>query len=101
MQFLGIKLVTGQEIYGEVTITNDGRLKIDLPVALRMVPSQLQGGQPSMAMVPFPEMGDPESATLVIEPLHVVYTFKPFPELVSEYNKISKGESNASQIITG
>ena len=98
----GIKLVTGQEIYGSVYVMADGRLRIDFPVALRMVPSTIQGGQPSMAMIPFPEMADHTAGPLYIEPLHVVYTFTPFQELISEYNNISNGDNKgSSQIITG
>lgn len=102
MKFLGIKLVTGQEIYGNVENAADGRIKINFPVALRMVPSTIQGGQPSMAMIPFPEMADHTAGPLYVEPLHVVYTFTPFQELISEYNNIAQGANEGvPQIITG
>lgn len=101
MTIMGVKLVTGQEVFGEFQITPEGRVKLTNPVALRMVPSQLQGGQPSMAIVPFPEMADPSSGPLLIEPLHIVYTFVPFEDFVAEYKAIGQGGSGDKQIITG
>ena len=62
----GIKLVTGEEVFGEVEIMQDGRFSITNPVALRVVPSQIQGGQPGMAFVPFPQMMDENKNTLIM-----------------------------------
>lgn len=102
MAILGIKLVTGEQVFGDVEKTQDGRLRVRLPVSLRMVPSNIQGGQPSMAFVPFPEWADTESnLPIYFEPLHVVYTFVPYKELVLEYNALSDGETGSPQIITG
>ena len=84
MKMLGIKLVTGEEIFGQAERTQDGRLKLTNPVAIRMVPSQISGGQPNMAFVPFPQMMCETENTIYIEPLHIVYQFVPFKQLISE-----------------
>lgn len=97
----GIKLVTGEEIFGDVEIMHDGRFVITNPVALRMVPSQIQGGQPGMAFVPFPQMMDENESKLLIEPLHIVYHYQPYKELISEYNNLLSAGKGAPQIITG
>ena len=97
----GIKLVTGDEIFGDVEIMADGRFSITNPVALRMMPSQIQGGQPGMAFVPFPQMMDENKKTLLIEPLHIVYQYIPYKELILEYNNILSNEKGTPQIITG
>ena len=97
----GIKLVTGEEIFGETVILSDGRFLISTPVVLRLMPSQIQGGQPSMAFVPFPQFLDENDNKLIIEPLHIVYQFTPIKDLVSEYNNIVKDNKGTQQIITG
>lgn len=97
----GIKLVTNEELFGQTEILSDGRFKITNPVALRMVPSQIQGGAPSMAFVPFPQMASEKSNSLLIEPLHIVYQYTPYTELVSEYNNLVEDGKGTPQIITG
>jgi hypothetical protein len=103
MSVLAVKLVTGQEFFAECTRTQDGRLMAKGPVSLRLVPSKIQGGEPNMAFVPFLEMADHnEMQPLLIEPLHIVYTYTPAQDFVEEYNKIFFGENTGSkQIITG
>ena len=101
MKVLGVKLVTGEEIFGGCEAV-EGRLKMTNPVQLRMMPSQIQGGQPSMAFVPFPQMADEKFTEMFIEPLHIVYQFVPYPELISEYTNLVAGKTSATQqIITG
>ena len=100
MKVLGIKLVTGEEIFGLCEV-DTGRLKIVNPVQLRMMPSQIQGGQPGMAFVPFPQMADDNFTEMHIEPLHIVYQFVPHGDLISEYNNLVTGKSGTQQIITG
>jgi len=99
--FKGIRLVTGEEVFGIVEIMTDGRFIINNPVSLRMIPSQIQGGQPGMAFVPFPQMMDEKETKIMVEPLHIVYHYKPYKELISEYNTLMSGDKNSPQIITG
>ena len=103
MQILGVKLVTGQEFIAKCEKTQDGRLKATGPVAIRMVPSTLQGGEPNMAFVPFLELADHDQLQpLFIEPLHIVYSYVPYQDLITEYNNIFNGENTGTkQIITG
>jgi hypothetical protein len=100
MKVLGVKLVTGEEIFGACEAV-DGRLKISNPVQLRMMPSKIQGGEPSMAFVPFPSMAAENFTDMMIEPLHIVYQFVPYPDLVTEYQGLLSGKSTTQQIITG
>ena len=104
MKVLGVKLVTGQEFFADCEYTTDGRLMAKGPVSLRMVPSTIQGGQPNMAFVPFLELADHNKLQpLLIEPLHIVYTYTPAEDFIVEYNNIFSGENTGttSQIITG
>ena len=100
MKVLGVKLVTGEEIFGQCEVDN-GRLKITSPVQIRMMPSQIQGGQPGMAFVPFPQMADDQFTEMYIEPLHIVYQFVPYKELIEEYTGLVQGKTGSKQIITG
>ena len=65
------------------------------------MPSQIQGGQPSMAFVPFPQMADDSFSEMFIEPIHIVYQFVPYKDLISEYNNLVSGKKTQQQIITG
>ena len=101
MKVLGVKLVTGEEIFGICEVV-ENRLKITSPVQIRMMPSQIQGGQPGMAFVPFPQLADEEFTVMFIEPLHIVYQFVPYKDLITEYTNLVSGKSEGTkQIITG
>ena len=102
MSILGIKLVTGEEVIAKVENSGDNRLKLNNPVMLRVVPPQIQGGPPSMGFVPFPAFGEPNGQPVLIEPLHVVYTYTPVSDIVDNYNQWNTGIVTPSkQIITG
>jgi hypothetical protein len=102
MKVLGVKLVTGQEFFANCEYTTDGRLKATGMVSLRMMPARIQGGEPTMAFVPFLEMADHEPPqSLLIEPLHIVYTYVPYQDLITEYNNMFTQNTGTQQIITG
>lgn len=103
MKVMAIKLVTGEEIIGKCTGTPEGRIQITKAVTLRMFPSQIAGGQPSMGFQPFPTLSNPSvTSSLMLEPLHVVYSYEPDEPLVQEYERMfAEGFDNSAQIITG
>jgi hypothetical protein len=98
----GIKLVTGEEVISEVANMPDGRLVLKNPVQLRVVPPQLAGAQPSMGFVPFPSFGT-QGEKVLVEPLHIVYTYTPDEQIVANYNQMfgSGIITPSKQIITG
>jgi hypothetical protein len=98
----GIKLVTGEEVISEITNMPDGRFVLKNPVQLRVVPPQIAGGQPSMGFVPFPNFGT-QNEKILIEPLHMVYTYTPDEQIVANYNQMfgSGILTPSKQIITG
>ena len=84
----GVKLVTGEEIISSFTILPEGRFLLKNPVQIRIVPPQFSGGQPSVGFVPFPSFAEQsKNHTVVVEPLHVVYTYDPAEEIVQNYNQ--------------
>lgn len=101
MAIKGIKLVTGEEIIADVENSGDNRFKLTNSVQLRMVPPQVQGGQPSMGFVPFPPFGE-QKQSILIEPLHVAYMYDPVEDIVSNYKQTFGGIiTPPKQIITG
>jgi hypothetical protein len=100
MTVMAIKLVTGEEIIGDASATPEGRISVSNAVTLRMFPSQIAGGQPSMGFQPFPTLAISRRTPMMFEPLHVVYSYVPDEELVIEYNRMFE-EGASPQIITG
>lgn len=99
---MAIKLVTGEEIIGMTSVSPEGRLSVSKAVTLRMFPSQIAGGQPSMGFQPFPTFSSMQQpSTLMLEPLHVVYSYVPDEELVQEYQRMYNEGTSSQQIITG
>lgn len=102
MAILLLKLVTNETVISDVATTPEGRFKLTKPVTLRLFPSNLAGGQPTLGFAPFPEFCDVENQQpVLLEPLHVVYTCKPDENMISEYNRMVDMEQSSTGIITG
>lgn len=101
MTIKGIKLVTGEDVIADVENSGDNRYKLNNPVSLRVVPPQIAGGPPSMGFMPFPAFGD-STESMIVEPLHVVYTYTPVSDIIDNYKQLQTGIVTPSkQIITG
>ena len=101
MQVLGIKLVTGEEIIARTKPTAAGQLQVSDMVHIKLMPPQIQGGPPSLGFAPWPEYAEVGS-TILLEPLHIVYTYPVDNSILSEYNTMLGQETKSpSQIITG
>jgi hypothetical protein len=101
MQILGIKLVTGEEIIATTQPTKTGQLQVKGMVQIKLMPPQIQGGPPSLGFAPWPEYEE-EGSSLLLEPLHIVYTYPVDKGILSEYNSMLGQESKSTpQIITG
>ena len=101
MTILGIKLVTGEEIIATTSINNRGQLQVTKTVHIKLMPPQIQGGPPSLGFAPWPEYAE-EGSTLLLEPLHIAYTYPVDKGILSEYNAMfEQATKSTSQIITG
>jgi|LakMenEpi03Aug12_release.lakeMendotaPanAssembly.Ray.scaffolds.fasta_scaffold2996801_1 hypothetical protein len=88
MNIKGIKLVTGEEVIADVSGTPDNRIQLKNPVQIRVMPPKMAGSQPSVGFVPFPTFSDQTmNSTVLVEPLHVVYTYEPAEEITFNYNQ--------------
>ena len=100
MNILGIKLVTGEEIIATVKPTAQGQLQVTRMVHIKLLPAQIQGGPPSLGFAPWPEYAE-EGSTLLLEPLHIVYTYPVDKGILQEYNAMLGQETSTKSIITG
>jgi hypothetical protein len=107
-KIMGFKLVTGEEVVGIAQRSPNGQVQIELPLQLRMMSSKIAGSEGGLALVHFPEMSDYENHyPLFLEPLHIVYSYIPYAEVISEYNTIYESKMSGvkgtapTQIITG
>jgi hypothetical protein len=102
MSILGIKLVTGEEIIATTKPTATGQLQVSKMVHIKLMPAQIQGGPPSLGFAPWPEYAE-EGSTLLLEPLHIAYTYPVDKGILSEYNAMfaEASSKSTSQIITG
>lgn len=83
-----IKLVTGEELLGDVT--DQGLVySIKNAVIVALVPSRANPQQPSVGLAPW--MPYAENDPVVIPKQHVVYDAKPVKEMVNNYNSIFGG----------
>lgn len=101
---LGLKLVTGEDIVAKVGQTSGNQYILSNPVLLRMMPSQIDGAPPQVGFVPFPMLAQQKKDSVtIIDDLHVVYTYVPDEQIVTQYDSIfGSGIITAkNQIITG
>ena len=83
-----IKLVTGEELLGDVT--DQGlAYSIKNAVIVALVPSRANPQQPSVGLAPW--MPYAENDPVVIPKQQVVYDAKPIKEMVNTYNSIFGG----------
>ena len=104
MNIQGIKLVTGEEVIADISVTQQGQLQLKNPVQLRMVPPKVAGAPPQMGFVPFPTFSQQkEGEIILVEPLHVVYNYTPATDISDNYNQMfgSGIITPPTQIITG
>lgn len=87
MEVIALKLVTGEDVLGELESQSESEFVICNPVGIAVVRGQ--NGQPSVGFAPFPIHGeDKEGKTVVLAKKHVVYYYTPAEDFISNYNQI-------------
>lgn len=99
---LVLKLVTGEDILGEIN-EDETHVIITNPVQIAMMPGQ--NGQPNIGFAPWPiHSGQKTDAEYMIHKKHVVYHYAPAQEYLNNYNQIFGSGiviPPTKQIITG
>ena len=80
-----LKLITGEEIIGDVTRT-DNFFTIKKPCALQFVPSRTNPEQPAMGLFPYAAFVANQTINVKVE--HVIFEEEPLKELYNQYNSV-------------
>lgn len=87
MKILAMKLVTGEEILGEIESESETEFVICNPVGIAIVRGK--DGQPNVGFAPFPLHAEQKTgATVALNKKNVVYSYTPAEDFVNNYNQI-------------
>jgi hypothetical protein len=87
MKILTMKLVTGEEILGEIESESETEFVIINPVGIALVRGK--DGQPNVGFAPFPLHAEQKTgATVAINKKSVVYSYVPAEDFINNYNQI-------------
>jgi hypothetical protein len=80
-----LRLISGEEVLGEVEVTGDTYLIKD-PVVLRWMPTKDNPEKPTLSIASLIPHADEDEVT--VKSQHVIFEITPLEELVSEYNSV-------------
>jgi hypothetical protein len=88
MTILALKLITGEDLLGEVESESETEFVIVNPVGIAVVRDK-NTGQPSVGFSPFPIHSEQASGTTIaLAKKHVVYSYTPAEDFITNYNQI-------------
>jgi hypothetical protein len=88
MKLLAMKLITGEEILGEIESESETEFVIQNTVGIAVIRDP-KTGQPSVGFAPFPIHAEQErDSTIAIAKKNVVYSYVPATDFVNNYNSI-------------
>ena len=103
MNIIAFKLVTGEDILGEIEASTETELVIVNPVGIAVVRGK--DGQPNIGFSPFPLHSEQKpDVTIAFNYKHIVYKYTPAEDFITNYNKIFGSGiilPGQQQIITG
>jgi len=86
MKIIAMKLVTGEDVLGEVQTESETEFVIENAVGIAVVRGQ---NGPNVGFAPFPLHAPQEKgATVVLAKKHVVYSYVPAEDFVENYKQI-------------
>ena len=87
MDIIALKLITGEEVLGEIESQSETEFVLVNPVGIAVVRGQ--NGQPSVGFAPFPIHAEQKTgATVALAKRNVVYSYVPAEDFVNNYNQI-------------
>ena len=88
MNILAVKLVTGEEVIGELESESESEFVLVNPVGIAVVRNK-QSGEPQVGFSPFPIHSDQKTgATVALAKKHVVYSYTPAEDFITNYDQI-------------
>ena len=87
MKILTLKLVTGEEVLGEIESESETEFVLVNAVGIAVVRGK--DGQPNVGFAPFPIHAEQKSgATVALNKKSVVYSYVPAQDFINNYNQI-------------
>jgi hypothetical protein len=87
MKILTLKLVTGEEVLGEIESESETEFVLVNAVGIAVVRGK--DGQPNVGFAPFPIHAEQKSgATVALSKKSVVYSYVPAQDFINNYNQI-------------
>jgi hypothetical protein len=87
MKIIAFKLITGEDVLGEVESESETEFVLENPVGIAVVRGK--DGNPNIGFSPFPIHAEQKSgATIAISKKNVVYSYVPAQDFVDNYNQI-------------
>lgn len=103
MEVIALKLVTNEDVLGEIESQSETEFVILNPVGIAIVRGK--DGQPNVGFTPFPIHAEQKTdATVAINKKNVVYSYTPAEDFVNNYKQIFGSGivvPPTKQIITG
>ena len=88
MNILALKLVTGEEVIGELESQSESEFVLVNPVGIAVVRNK-QSGEPQVGFSPFPIHSEQKAgATVALAKKHVVYSYTPAEDFITNYDSI-------------
>lgn len=87
MKILALKLITNEEVLGEIQSESETEFVLVNPVGIAVVRGQ--DGLPSVGFAPFPIHAEQKKgSTIALDKKHVIYSYVPAEDFISNYNQI-------------
>jgi hypothetical protein len=87
MKILALKLITGEDVLGEIESESETEFVFENPVGIAVVRGK--DGTPNIGFSPFPIHAEQKSgATIAINKKNVVYSYEPAQDFIDNYNQI-------------
>ena len=102
MEIIALKLITGEDVLGELESQSETEFVIETPVGIQVVRGK--DGQPSIGFAPFPLHAEPKTGNkFTFSKKHVVYNYTPAEDFINNYKQIFGAGiiTPQKQIITG
>ena len=88
MKVVALKLITGEEVIGELESESETEIVLTNPVGIAVVRNK-QTGDPQVGFSPFPIHGEQKSdSTIAFAKKHVVYSYTPAEDFITNYDSI-------------
>jgi hypothetical protein len=87
MNILAMRIISGEDILGEIESETDEQFVITNPVGIAIVPTPT--GQHNVGFAPFPIHSEQKKGkTIAIRKEHVIYSYEPAQDFINNYNQI-------------